>query len=349
MQIVSIIDKGQKCPIHRKKLDYFCLQCQETPFNKNNKRVFSFKKSEAELHHFSTSKRKLEASSGYHRLCVFCLCLLKDGRVASCSEDRTIKIFNLQDCQCDLTLKGHKEAILYVSQLDNGCLVSSSLDGEIKVWGTKKGGFSCVKTIKGHSDWVFKVSQLSGNSIGSCSADKTIKIWDDGSYQCLKTLEAQDEVIKSFIEVKKRKLIVSCGDMNIYFWSSETYKCEKVICNYSQCCWSNSLIDINEDKIVVGGKGVSVIELETFELVRCIKGKKLEDIRSVIILDDGSILCGCKTGISDGSFINIDAITYKILSFDIGAHKTRVTDLIGIKGNKLISCSEDGIIKIWNY
>ena len=51
---------------------------------------------------------------------VNCLLLLKDGRIASCSGDKMIRIFNRKTYQCEETLEGHTNAVYSISQFDNG-------------------------------------------------------------------------------------------------------------------------------------------------------------------------------------------------------------------------------------
>ena len=58
------------------------------------------------------------------------ICFLNDGRLASASSDRTIKLFDLST--------GHCHAVTYITQIDNGDLVSSGYDGELKFWSLKK-------------------------------------------------------------------------------------------------------------------------------------------------------------------------------------------------------------------
>ena len=61
--------------------------------------------------------------------------LLKDGRIASCSDDSTIKIFNpLKNYKCEITLKGHNEGVNSICIIDSGQLVSCSRDGIYKIW-----------------------------------------------------------------------------------------------------------------------------------------------------------------------------------------------------------------------
>ena len=64
-----------------------------------------------------------------HSSYIFCLLLLKDKRIASCSADKTIRIFDpSNNYQCDKVLKRHCNLILSFCVLDDDTIVSCSWD-----------------------------------------------------------------------------------------------------------------------------------------------------------------------------------------------------------------------------
>lgn len=64
---------------------------------------------------------------------VNCLLHLSDGRLASCLDDKTKKIYNQSNYKCELTLYGHKKGVNYISEIISGKIVSSSNDLTIKI------------------------------------------------------------------------------------------------------------------------------------------------------------------------------------------------------------------------
>ena len=95
---------------------------------------------------------------------------LKDGRIASWCEDKTIRIYNpYNDYNCDQVIQRHSEDIMSISELVDETIVSCSDDKSIMI---------VDYTIKNaHRDLILKVITLPNNRIASCSWDKTIKIW----------------------------------------------------------------------------------------------------------------------------------------------------------------------------
>ena len=95
---------------------------------------------------------------------------LKDGRVASCSWDNTIRIYDpSNDYHCDQVIERHNYGIKSICQLEDGTIVSCSNDRTIMI------GDYIIKNA--HDNWILKVITLPNNRIASCSYDKTIKIW----------------------------------------------------------------------------------------------------------------------------------------------------------------------------
>ena len=119
---------------------------------------------------------------------------LKDGKIASCSYDKTIRIFDpSNDYQCAQVLNRHSDYIYSICQLGDGTIVSCSLDRTIM--------FNNDTIKKAHNDIIYKVITLSNNRIASCSADKTIKILKSNppySDTPIKVLEGHRKVLILF-------------------------------------------------------------------------------------------------------------------------------------------------------
>ncbi len=71
-----------------------------------------------------------------HTSWIYSLAVLVDGRLASCSDDTTIKIWDTEKSHDQLikTLTGHSAWVWSLAVLKNGNLASSSGDKTIKIW-----------------------------------------------------------------------------------------------------------------------------------------------------------------------------------------------------------------------
>ena len=138
------------------------------------------------------------------------LLILSDGRLASCTHDKTIKIYNLNNnYHCDLRIKtGHPYAVTYLTQLKNNKLVSCSFDQKIMIWNINQSSYTCDYSIKtAHNSYIFKVIPLTNNRMASCSWDKTIKIWNSNHpYKKIITLKGHTSYVRSIIQLKDREV-----------------------------------------------------------------------------------------------------------------------------------------------
>ena len=56
------------------------------------------------------------------------------GDIISGSQDNLVKIFKVDNCACIKILEGHKSTVLFVSQIDENTILTSSVDKTVKIW-----------------------------------------------------------------------------------------------------------------------------------------------------------------------------------------------------------------------
>jgi WD40 repeat protein len=150
--------------------------------------------------------------------------------LASGSDDRTVKIWDIATQQCLHTLEGHTNLIRSLDFSPDGkLLVSGSLDQTLKLWSVSTG--NCLKTLEGHQSWVFDVKfSYSGKFIASASFDRTLKIWDVNSGDCLKTFQGHTDWATSVkFSLDDRTLISGSFDGTIRIWDIATDRCLKIL------------------------------------------------------------------------------------------------------------------------
>lgn len=74
-----------------------------------------------------------------HESSVKALAVLPDGRLASGSDDATIKLWNPASGSCTATLEGHSSVVIALAVLPDGRLASGSMDRTIKLWDPANG------------------------------------------------------------------------------------------------------------------------------------------------------------------------------------------------------------------
>jgi len=147
-----------------------------------------------------------------------------DGQtLASGSEDKTIKLWNLYTGQLLHTLQGHSNMVWSVAISPDGkSLASGSWDQTIKLWNLHTG--QLLHTLQGHSKRVSSVAfSPDGQTLASGSWDNTIKLWNLPTGQLLRTLQGHSNTVLSVAISPDGQILASgSGDKTIKLWNLHT-------------------------------------------------------------------------------------------------------------------------------
>lgn len=281
----------------------------------------------------------------HHTENVYNLILLQDGRLASCSWDKTIKIFDIKNnFHCDITIDQHSESVNSICQIENGKLISCSWDKTIKIFTLFESSFHCDYTIQNtHNDWVYKIIPLTKNRFASCGNE--IKIWNSTyPYNLIQTLVGYSE-IKSIIQLKEKEILISGGsDSTIRIWNLINYKVEKFIQGIS-CCWAFSIIELDDNKIMSGGeKKITILNLNNYSIEKVIENGELGDVFTLLLFRHDIILLGS----SNGTLGVLNTLKGKI-HFNKNSHQNVVKCIMYLNENQFLTCSKDSTIKLWTF
>ena len=78
-------------------------------------------------------------------------------RLATSSDDNTVRVWNVQTGECTSTLHGHSSRVNCVA-FDGNIIVSGSEDQTVRVWRAPfTDGTECARVLKGYTGWVVRV------------------------------------------------------------------------------------------------------------------------------------------------------------------------------------------------
>ncbi len=144
-------------------------------------------------------------------------------QLATGSDDKTIKVWNVNSKLAILTLRGHSGWIWDVAFSPDGkTLASSSYDRTIKLWNLSTG--KEIMSLEGHSGAVTSIAfSRDGKSLASSSVDRTIKLWDVATGKQIQTFKGHSAGVDS-VDFSPDGFTLASGawDKTIKLWNIQT-------------------------------------------------------------------------------------------------------------------------------
>ena len=243
-----------------------------------------------------------------HKDSVYCIAQLSSGILASCSKDKTIKLFNIKENDYEIiqTLKYHTKAVFKIIELKNNNLISCSDDSSLIIYSKQN------KEYK-------KDFQISSN------------------YRCSSVLQIKDnEICYSVFN----------SDNTIYFFDLSERKIKATLTNITKCNNQREwLIMISKDLLLIPGeKELSIININEYKLIRKIKAFDSPWLCGVCRINNNMIVTGDDSKIKQWK---IEKDNIVLVSQKDNAHKGWINALLNFGNGYIVSGSDDNTIKIW--
>ncbi|OAA39975.1 small nucleolar ribonucleoprotein complex subunit [Metarhizium rileyi] len=165
---------------------------------------------------------------------------------ASASQDKTVKIWSVEEGEVQGILRGHKRGVWSVqfspAQLPSiqgedgpvtgkGVVLTGSGDKSVKLWSLAD--YTCIRTFEGHSNSVLKVAWLNMPSqqeqsrkpvqFVTAAGDGLVKVWDANSGEAECTLDNhEDRVWAVAVHPETNDIASGSGDSTVTFWKDTT-------------------------------------------------------------------------------------------------------------------------------
>ncbi|MBV8629417.1 MAG: TIR domain-containing protein, partial [Silvibacterium sp.] len=282
-----------------------------------------------------------------HSAWVSGVAIAPDGRRAiSASEDKTLKVWDLESGAELHTLAGHSGWVTSVAVTPDGRrAISASHDKTLKVWDLENGGE--LRTLEGHSNDVTSVAIApDGRRAISASLDQTLKVWDLESGHELRTLEGHSDGVTSVaIAPDGRRAVSASLGKTLKVWDLESGRELRTLEGHSS--WVNSVAIAPDGRRAVSASAdrtLKVWDLESGGELHTLQGHS-EGVRNVAIAPDGR--CAISASLDR---------TLKVWDLESGrelrtlqGHSFYVNGLsITPDGRLAVSASADQTLKVWD-
>ena len=230
--------------------------------------------------------------------------------LVSGSDDKTIKIWDLDSNECVRTLVGHSNQVRCLDILSNGHLISGSEDKTIKVWSSENvervrtlnannknvaclkvlsGNLvasgsntdiyiwdintdKCIRTLKGHTSWLKCLIEIPDGTLVSCSLDKTIKFWNLNNGMCVKTFHGHSDWVLCLLLLKNGDLASGSADNTVKIWNTGSGKCVRTLEGHTGWIWGLEFTEMHDLISCSKDKSIKIWSLSSGECIKSIFG-----------------------------------------------------------------------------
>jgi len=148
--------------------------------------------------------------------------LLKDKRLASCSNDCSIKIWKIEKDKCDINLDSDS-CCMSIKELKNNFLAAGYMSKDVKIWDLNNKSIKCQ--LKNHTNYVSLIYQIENGPLLTSSYEGVVKIWEfEGNEEKLKkTLRLHSGNMTSVLKMSNKKYVSAGFDNLIKVWEEEIF------------------------------------------------------------------------------------------------------------------------------
>lgn len=274
---------------------------------------------------------------------------LADGRLASTSNDGSVKVWNIFTRECEIKFEGHRNMLGRLIQIPDGRIVSAGVDGTCRIWCLEDNARNAVFSGPGGQRF-WSVVLISYDTVAVSCLDGDVLIWNTSTLEILRhvaVFSGRGTFNVVNLALTPTGKLAACSKVSpvIKLIDLETGTIDDVSSGSS--FGINSLVMLYDGTLAVGAVNgeLNIVNLESKNVAFSLVGH-LNAIKCMIILNDGRMVSSDSDGI-----IKIWNLQTKACDITV-VHTTSVQNravmgLAQLSDGRLASACDDETIKIW--
>jgi WD40 repeat protein len=270
-----------------------------------------------------------------------------DGRrLASASDDNTVRLWDPVSAECLAVLRGHESGVFGCAFTPDGrSLASASSDNTLRLWDPVSA--ECLAVLRGHESGVFGCAfGPNGRRLASASDDNTVRLWDPVSAECLAVLRGHESGVLGCAFTPDGRLLASASDDNtVRLWDPVSGECLRVLGGHGDgvlgCAFAP---DGRRLAVACSGGRLRLWDVPSGECRAVLHGHD-RWVRACAFAPDGHRLASA----SDDNTVRLwDPVSGECLAVLRGHQDAVWGCAFAPDGRRLASASRDGTLRLWN-
>ena len=228
-----------------------------------------------------------------HKGIIYEIAWSQNGQIlASCSEDKTIRLWSGLNGEFLNILEGHTEWVRSITFSPNNLtLASASDDGDIRLWNIATG--KCNRTLTTQTGKVRVVEWSPDSNLLASSSyyKKAINIWNPVSWELENTFIGHNGSVLNLAWSPNSQILASVSDdLTVRLWNVSTGKLLETFTGHSN--WIGGIAWSPDGKVLVSAsrdQTIRIYDIETTTCTNIIQGH-IDGVKSVSFSSDGRFL-----------------------------------------------------------
>ena len=184
-----------------------------------------------------------------------CLCRISNKILASGSDDKTVKMWKIEDRSIMSTLSGHTKAVNALCSVSEGVLVSGSYDESLIIWSKfppECSTYSLREVLRGHKSYIEGIIRLNNTEIISGEWNGDLMMWNITQGLCIRHIPHASVHIYQMKQHIGGDVVVNFG-YEVKVWGAANNWGNTPIKQFNVCC-SSSIEFLSGNLLLVRGE-----------------------------------------------------------------------------------------------